>query len=200
MIEAALGFRVKSGWATAIVLSGAADSPTILQRRTVELSDPAVAGSRQPYHAVLGAPAQKAAELEQRLCEAVRSAAKQSLDRLVADVRQRNTLRRAGLVVGSVIDPSKIANEHIRAHALEGQLFRMALVDAADAHGLQCTILTERQAYAEAALLLERREEELKRAVADLGRTVDGSWKAEEKLAALAAWVALAGTKDRRSA
>ena len=52
---AAVGFRVKSGWATGVLLAGPASAPRALDRRVVELSDPAVPTSRQPYHAVMGA-------------------------------------------------------------------------------------------------------------------------------------------------
>ena len=36
-------------------------------------------------------------------------------------------ITRASLVVGSHLDSATIANPHIRAHALEGELFRSAL-------------------------------------------------------------------------
>src|SRR3989442_11348221 len=50
MKTASLGFRVKSGWAAAVLLAGPAESPQVLDHRIVELSDPAVPASRQPYH------------------------------------------------------------------------------------------------------------------------------------------------------
>jgi len=46
----ALGFRVKSGYAIAVALSGPASAPRILARRLVQLSDPAAPETRQPYH------------------------------------------------------------------------------------------------------------------------------------------------------
>src|SRR5438093_13631380 len=52
MAKTAVGFRVKSGWAAAVVLSGPSSSPSVLHSRGIELSDPAVPDSRQPYHAV----------------------------------------------------------------------------------------------------------------------------------------------------
>jgi hypothetical protein len=195
-MNAAIGFRVKSGWATAIVLAGASDSPQVIDRRTVELSDPAVPGSRQPYHVVMGSRPQDVAAVETRLCDAVRSTTRRSIDRFVSEIRQANKLRGAGFVVGSKADPSKIANDHIRAHALEGQLFRTALTDAAESLDLACILLVERRAYAEAASALDRKEDELKQAVTELGRGGDGPWRADEKLAALAAWVALVTKKE----
>jgi len=52
MARVAVGFRVKSGWAAAVVLSGPSSSPSVLHSRRIELSDPAVPESRQPFHAV----------------------------------------------------------------------------------------------------------------------------------------------------
>ena len=44
-----LGFRIKSGYAIAVVLTGSRQAPVALARRVVELSDPEVAETRQPY-------------------------------------------------------------------------------------------------------------------------------------------------------
>src|SRR2546425_13081082 len=89
------------------------------------------------------------------------------------------------------IDPARIANDHIRAHALEGALFRTALAAALDSQGVPCSVVVEREAYARAAALLKRTEAQLRRAVTDLGRSLDGPWRADEKTATLAAWMAL---------
>ena len=41
----------------------------------------------------------------------------------------------AGVVVGSQVDPATIKQDHIRAHAEEGRLFRSVIVDAAKRSG-----------------------------------------------------------------
>ena len=45
-----------------------------------------------------------------------------------------------GIVVGSLIDPARIGNDHIRIHALEGQLFRGVVAQAAARAKLACLI------------------------------------------------------------
>ena len=100
-------------------------------------------------------------------------------------------VRGAGLVVGSEIGPASIKNQHIRAHALEGRLFRTVLADAVRSHGLPCLVVVERDAYSKATALLARSEGELKRAVSGLGRSLNGPWRVDEKMAALVAWMAL---------
>jgi hypothetical protein len=189
---AAVGFRVKSGWATAILLAGPADSPRVLERRAIDLCDPAVPGSAQPYHAVMGATAGEAPTVEEHLCKVVNDATLRSVGDFLRDCHQAgHDVRGAGVVVGSVIDPATVRNDHIRAHALEGRLFRTALEGALRASGLSCSVLVERSAYANAAAVLGHSETDLKRLVADLGRPVAGPWRADEKTATLAAWLAL---------
>ena len=52
-------------------------------------------------------------------------------------------------------------------------------------------MLVERRAYPEGAMALRRSESQVKRAVTQLGRALDGPWRADEKTAALAAWMTL---------
>lgn len=188
----ALGVRVKSGWATAVLVAGPARAPRVVERRTIALSDPAVPASRQPYHAVMGARARDAAKLEAVLRGIVDRATRKSFRTLMEDYRAAGrAVRGVALVVGSEMDPAKIANDHIRAHALEGQLFRTALDRAVRARRLPCSVVVERAVYATAASVLKRPESQLKRAVTDLGRSLHGPWRADEKTATLAAWMTL---------
>jgi hypothetical protein len=188
-VQAAIGFRVKSGWATAVLVAGS--SPQVLDRRAIELSDPAVPESRQPYHAGMGKHEIDETKINQRR-EVVVHAANQSITELLADYRKAgHRVTAVALVVGSEADPGRISNPHIRAHALEGRLFRTVLEDALKAHGLTCSAIVERHLYSRAAKMLRRSEGELKRVVGQLGRHLDGPWRADEKAACLAAWLAL---------
>src|SRR6266542_6439801 len=51
---AALGFRVKSGWAAAVLLTDPARSPKLCDVRRIDLSDPRLPETQQPYHAAMG--------------------------------------------------------------------------------------------------------------------------------------------------
>jgi len=187
-----LGCRVKSGWATAVLVEGPPRAPRVLDRRVIDLSDARIPTSRQPYHAVRDARPSKAAKLERHLRRLVERITKRSLGALLEEYRrQGRRVRRVALVVGSLIDPARIGNDHIRAHALEGQLFRTALEGAARAARLPCTTLVERSLYETAAARLKRPPGALRRAVTDLGGARLGPWRADEKAATLAAWLAL---------
>src|SRR5580704_15928894 len=49
--KAAIGLRAHSGWAALVALGGAATSPEVIARRRIEIADPAIRGSKQPFHA-----------------------------------------------------------------------------------------------------------------------------------------------------
>src|SRR5881392_899999 len=124
---AALGFRVKSGWAAVVLLTDAAHSLQLSEVGRIELCDPRLPETRQPYHAAMGTLETDSTKLNQRT-RVVRRISQQSLTTLLKGYRRKGfRIRRAALVVGSQIDPAKIANPHIRAHALEGRLFRSAV-------------------------------------------------------------------------
>src|SRR5207245_166713 len=108
MAKIAVGFRVKSGWAAAIVLSGPSSSPSVLHARRIKLSDPAVPESRQPFHAVddsQGDLEPNEAQIKKRV-QVVRHVAEQSIGRLLTDCRANGwNPQRAGIVAGSLVDP-----------------------------------------------------------------------------------------------
>jgi hypothetical protein len=191
--QAAVGVRVKSGWAVAALVAGPAAAPVLVDVRRVELADPASAGAIQPFHAGLENPGRAGIEQTARLVRGVRRFARRSLDRLLKDYAARaGRLAAVGVVVGSQTDPATIANDHIRAHAEEGGLFRTVVVDAAERHGIRVQVVTEKVLFEEASAELRRPAAALKKALADLGPGAGHGWRAEEKSAALAAWMHLA--------
>jgi hypothetical protein len=193
----ALGLRIKSGWAMVVFLAGPARAPRVLDRRRIELSDPARPRTRQPYHSGFGT-AQANARVIAQLVRSIERCARQSVRHLLREyVRTAGRPRHAGIVVGSVIDPARIGNPHIRAHASEGALFRRVAVEGLRAQRIVATVVVERDVYAAAARATGVPERQLKGVVAELAGQVQGSWRSEEKTAAAAACLALA-TRRRR--
>jgi hypothetical protein len=189
--HAALGFRVKSGWAAAVLLTGSARSPQLCDVQRIDLSDPRLPETRQPYHAGMGRLETDMKKISRRL-DVVRRITKKSIAKLLAGYRQQNfTINRAAFVVGSQIDPRSVVNAHIRAHALEGQLFHSVLQQSLHGHGIRTEVLLEREAYGKAAVELKQSNENVRRMIQNFGRDAKASWRAEQKLATLAAWLAL---------
>ena len=195
-MNVAVGVRVKSGWAAAVVLGGPPGAPQLLDSLVLDLSDPAVAATRQPYHAGVGVAQTNTARLR-RLIGLIERCARRSVGALVRACRaQGRRIRGIGIVVGSDIDPRRIANPHIRAHASEGRLFRTVVEKAAKRHALRTVTTVERELLPLAAVALGRSEGAVKRAVTDLGDPFPGPWRAEQKVAAIAAWLVLEGKRS----
>jgi hypothetical protein len=188
--RAAIGFTVKSGWASAVLLTDSPESPRVVDCRRVELSDPARPECRQPYHAAFGTARRAGPELS-RLIASVKRFGRGSVTNVTRQFQTGHQLRGVGVVVGSLIDPERIANDHIRIHALEGRLFRSVVEDAAAVSRLRVEIWRERDLHAIAAAAFHQPEQALRGTLVGLGRTVPGPWRAEQKSAALAAWLVL---------
>jgi hypothetical protein len=186
--RAAAGFTVKSGWACAVLIGGTPGSPRLIDSRRIEISDPGIPDAKQPYHAGFGTARDAGDELK-RLLSSVKSYGRKSVSAVIREYQARTSVAAAGVVVGSLIDPKTIGNDHIRIHAMEGQLFRDVLIDAAEQNGVTCSIWRERDLYAAAAKQLKIAETVLKKRLTALGENADGGWRAEQKAAALAAWM-----------
>jgi hypothetical protein len=196
---ATIGFRVKSGWATAVLLTGPIEAPVVRDATVIELSDPRVPASKQPYHAGMGV-ARKQGPALVRLLASINTYSQRSLAALLNRyVAIGHSLFEAGLVVGSDCDPNTMTNPHIRVHAADGRLFRTVVEQALARRGIPSSIFVERMLLANAARVLQRTEAQLKRAVAELRPVSADRWRAEEKVAALAAWLLLASRPHRQS-
>ncbi|HXM88969.1 MAG TPA: hypothetical protein VN916_05915 [Candidatus Acidoferrum sp.] len=190
----AIGFRVKTGRATAVVMAGPASAPRILSRRSLQLWDPAIPESHQPWHADFELPPDESARIVPIALEAVDRVASSALRTLVDEVRSAHgPIVGIALVAGSSTDPESIRNPHMRAHAREGQLFPQALATAAKTLRIPAVTLVESEVFASAASKLGKSPDAIKRAVTELGRNVGKPWSSEEKAAAAAAWMTLAG-------
>lgn len=191
----ALGFRAKSGWAAAVVLTGPSTAPTLLEACRLELSDPGTPATVQPYHAAVG-EAQTNQRTVARLLRLIEQCAERSLTELLQRHRGSGARMVGAAVVGSsATDPASIANPHIRAHALEGRLFRTVLTEALTRCGIKTRFLLEQGLPAEAAQVLKKPAAAVKAELTAMGRQLSGPWRSDQKSAALAAWLELAARR-----
>ena len=189
-----IGITVKSGWACMVLIAGSPTSPSLLDSRRIELSDPSQPEARQPYHAGFGTARDAGPQLSE-LVSAIERFGSRSMDAAFDSyVSKGFRLDGVAVVVGSLIDPDSIGNSHIRIHALEGRLFRSIVLQAAERMGLTCAIHRERDLYEEATRRLGKSDFDLRRTLKTIGESTVGSWRAEHKAAALAAWMMLPAT------
>ena len=101
----AIGFTVKSGW-TCAVLIAAGSPPRVLDSVRIDVSDPAIPESRQPYHEGFGR-ARRAGEELSRLIASVQQFGHAAVTVLLKRYQaEGHHVVGVGIVVGSLIDPS----------------------------------------------------------------------------------------------
>ena len=65
------------------------------------------------------------------------------------------------------------------------------LADALRSHGIACAVTVEKTLAEKAVKGLRRTDAEIKRTLGSLGKTLGGTWRADEKAACAAAWLTL---------
>lgn len=182
-----LGFRTRTGYASAVALRGPRDAASVIAHREIELHDARMPESRFPYHAALELSAREAKASLDRSTRAAREVAVASVSEFVAGIRSRGlAIRSAAIVSLSNTDPATIANPHMRAHAAEGQFFP-ELVERALA---DLRIPTRRMLERDLPALAAKSgiaPAVIARELTRLGREAGRPWRAAEKSAALAA-------------
>lgn len=190
--SAGIGFRVRTGNATAVMLGGAEASPRFLARLYIPLVDMDDPEARQPYHVVAEQDKERGMRLVRQTLKTATANAVRATRGLMDRARNSDyQVRAAVLVVGSDTNPASIRQPHVRAHALEGRLYREAVEEAVSQCGLPSRVLIERDALGAPEKALGRPRTELKAAFSTFARVAGRPWRSQEKAAAVAAWVAL---------
>ena len=196
-IPAALGLRVHSGWAALIVVGGSARAPEISARRRIEMADPQLLGSQQPYHAAEGLELAKAGALLKRFRETAERMAVRGLGDVIAEARERNqAIVGCGILESSGRVGSSLATtlaSHALIHTADGNHFRDALKGAAEHHDLPVVEVRERELMELASRRLGLSPKEVGRELVELGRPLGPPWTQDQKYAALVARLVLAG-------
>lgn len=88
-----------------------------------------------------------------------------------------------------------ILASHALIHTADGNLFREALASACARSGLRVERVKQRELFERVARALCASRERLERRVVELGRPLGPPWGVDQKSAAAAAWLALAGPR-----
>ena len=195
-----IGLRAKTGRAIAVVLCGRLDAPQVLKRLELKLVDPAFPETSQPYHEVLDLPWEKAQTAVRKIASRIEKLASKEVARLVREAQAEGAIVcGVGIVGAGDRNLEKIGSTHIRAHAAEGVLFRKVLEVGAAANALPNRLFDERNLDQTAELELKLPIAKIKAQLAEMGRSAGSPWRADEKAAATAAWVALAAKRRESS-
>ncbi len=188
-----LGFRAHTGWAVLVAVAGPPAAPSVAYRCRIDLGGSDV--PRFVYHAAQEAGLAKAPRIirlaEARACAAATRATREAF----AHVESQGYRVVAGAVLlGSTRVPPAldiILASHPLIHAAEGHLFRSALTAGCETCGIKVHGVPERELWTRAEQNLGLKRTALRKRLDELGRVAGRPWAQDQKLAALAAWLAL---------
>jgi hypothetical protein len=197
--RATIGLRAHSGWAALVALSGPLSSPEVVARRRIEIADPGIRGSKQPFHAAELLEFPDAEKYLERCSASTQRLAREALLAATDALRdKRCDVAGCGIILGSgrtLPALQAILASHALIHTAEGEFYRNALVEASEHCGIPVLGVKEKELYQRGAAQLRIPVSELERRVAELGQPVGAPWTQDQKYAALVAWMAL-GTSD----
>jgi hypothetical protein len=188
------------GWAAYVVLGGPASEPSILFRGRMQLCDPKVEGSNQPFHRVAAMfPFHHAEPMDFKTGEAFIKRCRKSSQDLAARALKKIVATHGALKACCVLTgPERplpplraILASHGLMHAAEREFYREAVRDAA----ARMKILTEMVKENDLPALAKRlpgTEASRRKMIGAFGKHVGPPWAQDEKFAATAAWCGLA--------
>ena len=194
-IAAALGFKLHTGWAVLIAVTGTPAKFEVLLRQRIELLPPGGSIPRFVYHQAAESSLTQAAKLiqqaESAACDAARVAVGDALDHLRS---VGVAVKAAGIASASKPAPTDLATvlcSHPMIHTAEAALFRGAVIAACEDHRLAVISVREREVSAKAAIACSLKEAGLRKRVEDLRKSVGAPWGSDQKTAAAYALLAL---------
>lgn len=194
--QAAVGFRVHSGWAAVVAVSIEKGAPVVLAWQRVHLVDTFAYKFRQPYHTAERMPPGQAREFIERMREEARRLAHRAIDGLQSELQKQGiALKSCGLLLASgrpLPALEKILASHALIHTADGEHFREAIVHASGRCGLAMMCVKEKELLDRVGQVSRLKPRELLRRITELGRPLGAPWSQDEKFATVAAWLAMA--------
>jgi hypothetical protein len=193
--QAAVGFRVHSGWAAAVAVCLEKGAPIVLARQRVHLVETFTYEFRQPYHTAEKMLLGQAREFVARMQAEARRLAYRAIRELASRTLEQGVkLTRCGLLLASGRQLpllEKILASHALIHTADGELFRDAILHASARCGLRDFRIKEKELLDCAGQVFSAKPKELVRRVTELGRLLGSPWSQDEKFAMLTAWMSL---------
>jgi hypothetical protein len=178
-----------------VVVSLEKGEPVVLCRERAHLVKVFSYTYRQPYHTAEKMPLEDARGFIAQVRAEAQTLSDRALRKVEVRLREgKYTLKRGAILLAAgrpLPELEKILAAHALIHAADGELFREAILQAGEKHGLGMLAVRERELLGRAAKVLRRKEAALLQRVTELGKPFGAPWSQDEKYATLAAWVAL---------
>jgi hypothetical protein len=179
-----------------VVVAGGVAQPEVVFRGRAELGDPSGRVKRSVYHAARALEPAAAATLVEAAERIAAEEAAAALERTLREARDEGAVvRSCGVVVGTFAGQARLESilaSHALVHAAEGRLYHGALLQSAESRGLDTIAIPKRSIWEQGEAALGVAQDELRDWIDQLRREVGPPWAQDQKLAALAAWIALA--------
>lgn len=162
----------------------------------MQLCDPAIEGSKQPFHHAEPMAFARAETFIARCTGSTARLADKALEAVAAHAR----IRTCCVLTASarpLPDLRGILASHSTIHAAEGEFYRDAVAAACERAGIHVHRVRERDIEAETQNLPVP-PADAKARLAEFGKRLGAPWTADEKLSALGAWLMLASLPSRR--
>jgi hypothetical protein len=188
--RAALGFKVRTGRAIVVAVGGPIDSPEVLGKVRVDVAFSFDEGA--VFHVGQELPVEKARvfvrDAESRFTERARAELAAFTARLDAKVVGASMVAAAAKPLPPL---EAILRSHPLVHAAEGELYRRIFSEAGAALGFRPTRVSPDALSKSAATASGLTPAKLATRLAVMGKASGKPWAADQKQAALAAWIAL---------
>ena len=149
--QAAIGFRVHSGWAAVVAVCVDRGAPVVLARQRVHLVETFTYEFRQPYHTAEKMLEGQAREFISRMRTESRRLAYRAVQELESRTQEQGVkLTRCGLLLSSgrpLPALERILASHALIHTADGELFREALLHASARCGLRDFTIKETELF-----------------------------------------------------
>ena len=202
MKKAALGFRVHSGWTALVAVSLEDGRPIVLGRQRVHLVKVFNYTFRQPYHTAAKMEREDAGKFVDQVKEEAESMAHHGILKVQDELSGLGyRIDRGALLLASgrpLPELDKILLSHALIHTADGELFRDAVRAGTSRCSLRLACIREKDLLKECTDTFSRRSASVLKQVTEIGKGIGAPWSQDEKFAALAAWLSLAGAKTAR--
>lgn len=193
MKQAAIGFRVHSGWAALVTASHDSGKVEILERRRVSVAHLKTSGPSQPYHRAENMKLIQAERFIANFFIESECLAVQSIRKLLDELRARQISVVGSAILlasGRMLPPlPKILASHALIHAAEGEFFRNVFTTACNSLDLPVTGIKEGDLDKRVEMAFGVTAFRIKRQISGLSRTLGPPWTKDQKTAALAALI-----------
>jgi len=198
-LQAAFGFKLHTGWAALVVISGCPGKIQLHLRQRIELLPPDNSIPRFVYHEASECPLAQAREMVKRAAKASREAARLAVKQSIGELEARGIrVRVCGVLCGSTPIPDDlpaVLRSHPLIHSAEGALFQNAIVSACESCAMTPFLAREREVWARAAEAWGVAEPGLRQEVDGLRKSAGSPWSADQKAATAIALLALQSRK-----